>query len=131
MNTRPKRRIHRLTIGYVPEDDRTCRALDAVPRLRVPMSGVDLCALEEGRFRVAAFLLAQVDGVSSIESLIDITAASQAEVLELISRWMAEGVLELTSPSTPNDPREDAVTIVRRSPAMSFIRSTACGETRH
>jgi hypothetical protein len=79
-------------------------ALDVVPRLAVPLGAVEIASIERAKRPLAAFLLAQVDGRTSIRTLVDLVTAPQKDVLALLRRWFEAGVLVPSAASTSPPP---------------------------
>jgi len=63
----------------------------AVPRLAMPMSAIPLSDLDHR----AAFLLSRVDGVLSLEDVLDVAGMARLEAFRHLSRLMLRGILEL------------------------------------
>jgi hypothetical protein len=63
----------------------------AVPGLALPMSAIPMSELDHR----AAFLLSRVDGVLSIEDVLDVAGMGRLEAFRHLSRLMLRGILEI------------------------------------
>jgi hypothetical protein len=63
----------------------------AVPRLALPMSSIPLSDLDHR----AAFLLSRVDGMLSLEDVLDVSGMARLEAFRHLSRLLLRGILEL------------------------------------
>ena len=63
----------------------------AVPGLALPMSAIPMSELDHR----AAFLLSRVDGVLSIEDVLDVAGMARLEAFRHLSRLMLRGILEI------------------------------------
>jgi hypothetical protein len=68
-------------------------SLDQVPHLAAPLDGLRSLSLDHQ----AGFVLSRVDGVSSLEVLLDICAMPRLDVLRLVARLVDYGVIRLES----------------------------------
>jgi hypothetical protein len=65
--------------------------MSAVPGLALPMSAIPIHELDHR----AAFLLSRVDGVLSLEDVLDVSGMARLEALRHLSRLMLRGILEI------------------------------------
>jgi hypothetical protein len=65
----------------------------AVPGLAMPMSAIPVNDLDHR----AAFLLSRVDGVLSLEDVLDVAGMARLEAFRHLSRLMLRGILEIRS----------------------------------
>jgi len=65
--------------------------MDAVPGLALPMSAIPMNELDHR----AAFLLSRVDGVLSLEDVLDVAGMARLEAFRHLSRLMLRGILEI------------------------------------
>jgi len=73
--------------------------LDAVPRVAIDEAALRAQPLDHR----AGFLLAQVDGVCNVDTLLDLSSMPREEALAILSNLAATGIITLASPhkSTP------------------------------
>src|SRR5690242_8666643 len=99
------RRLH--TLSFEDEVVTGVRKRPVTPTLR--MDAVPRVAIDEAELRAqpldhrAGFLLAQVDGMSNVETLLDLSGMPREEALGMLAMLAASGIITFASPhkSTP------------------------------
>ena len=87
-------RSERITVPEGVNDDLTSRetsppALKAVPRVLLSPEDILRLALDHRE----GFLLSLIDGQTNVEHLLELASMPRKEVLRLLARWMATGVI--------------------------------------
>jgi hypothetical protein len=82
-----------------PADPSPLPPTDRIPRLVVPLHELKSLSLDPE----SGFVLSRIDGISTIETLLDVSAMPRFEALRLVARLVDFGVIEL-APSTGCDP---------------------------
>jgi hypothetical protein len=75
--------------------------LDAVPWLMLSHAEVLMLALDHRE----GFLLSLIDGRTNVETLLELAAMPKREVLRVLARWMAMGVVTLRDEDPPSSVR--------------------------